>query len=159
MVKTVEEKVKEIVEEKLAEPGFESYFLIEIKIKGSKVEVFVDADTAINFDICKKISRHIEAWLDESGALGEAYTLDVSSAGVGRPLVNYRQYIKNKGRDLEVITLEGTTHLGVLLEADEQSIQLQIERKEKIGKKTINQSVIKSIPYKNIKKAIVKIRF
>jgi ribosome maturation factor RimP len=159
MVKTIEEKIKELVEEKLAEPGFESYFLIEIKIKGSKLEVFVDADTAINFDICKKISRHIESWLDESGALGEQYVLDVSSAGVGRPLVNYRQYIKNKGRDLEVTTLEGTTLTGVLLEADESLIQLKIERKEKIGKKTVLQEVNESIPYENIKKAIVKIRF
>lgn len=159
MVKTVEEKLKELVVEKLGEPGFEDYFLIEIQVSGTKVEVFIDSDTSVQYDKCKKVSRVLEAFLDESKALGEKYTLDVSSAGVGRPLVMARQYLKNIGRDLEVKKADGTSVSGPLLKATEKDFTIETEIMEKEGKKKVKKKVSETFPYDEINKAIVKIRF
>lgn len=159
MVKTVEEKLKELVVEKLAEPGFEDYFLIEIQVGGTKVEVFIDSDTSVQYDKCKKVSRALEAFLDESKALGEKYTLDVSSAGVGKPLVMARQYLKNIGRDLEVKKADGTSVTGQLLKATENDFTIESDIIEKEGKKKVKKKVTETFPYDEINKAIVKIRF
>jgi ribosome maturation factor RimP len=159
MVKSLEEKLKELVEEKLSQPGFESYFLVEIQQNNTKVEVFLDADAGVDFGVCKKISRHLESWIDESGALGESYTLDVSSAGVGRPLLLTRQFKKNEGRDLELKLLNGTSVIGLLLKATDDSITIEQEIKVKEGNKNIKKKIQQDIAYAEISKAIVKIRF
>jgi len=159
MVKTLEEKLAELVSEKLSEPGFEDYFLVEIVLKTTKVEVFLDSDTAVDYEKCKKVSRHLEAYLDESKALGEEYTLDVSSAGVGKPLKLIRQYAKNIGRDLEVKKIDGTTVSGLLLKASEVDLELEEELKVKEGKKNVLKKVTQVIPFDQIKIATVKIRF
>lgn len=159
MIKTLEEKLMELVAELLVEPEFDSYFLVEIVLKNSKVEVFLDSDTSVEYGMCKKISRHLEGYLDESKALGEEYTLDVSSAGVGKPLKLQRQYLKNVGRDLEVKKLDGTTVSGLLLKASDIQIELETEVKVKEGKKNVIKKVIHEIPFSEIKIATVKIRF
>lgn len=159
MVSTLEEKIAQLIEEVLVEQSLEDYFLVDIKVTGNRVEIFMDSDNSVHVDKCKLISRQIEAYLDEYKPLGEDYTIEVSSAGVGNPLKMPRQYKKNTGRDLEVLLLSGTTVKGLLLSADEDHIILQEEKKEKVGKKNIKQKVDHTIPYDNITKAVVKIRF
>lgn len=159
MVSTLEEKIAQLIEEVLVEQSLEDYFLVDIKVAGNRVEIFMDSDNSVHVDKCKLISRQIEAYLDEHKPLGEDYTIEVSSAGVGNPLKMPRQYKKNIGRDLEVLLLSGTTVKGLLLSADEDHIILQEEKKEKVGKKNIKQKVDHTIPYDNITKAVVKIRF
>ncbi|MBK7425881.1 MAG: hypothetical protein IPI60_02010 [Saprospiraceae bacterium] len=90
----VEEKIKALLDEKWLEPDFSDCFLVEIILKGNKLEVYLDSDTAITFEKCKKVSRVLEAYLDETKVLGAEYTLEVSSAGVGKPLLMPRQFEK-----------------------------------------------------------------
>jgi hypothetical protein len=55
------------------------------------LRVVVDADGGVALDDIALISRDLSARLDETGAMGEtAYTLEVSSPGVDRPLTQPR---------------------------------------------------------------------
>ena len=156
------ERIKELVEEKfqLDSEIFADCFLVEIKQKGSnKVEVFIDSDSGISFFQCQKMSRHIEASLDENKWLGEKYTLDVSSPGVGKPLKLVRQFKKNVGRDLEVRRKDEKPITGELISAGDESFVIQREEIEKEGKKKIKKMVEYSFEYEAIDSALVKIRF
>jgi ribosome maturation factor RimP len=159
MVQTLEEKITELVNTHLLDNSLGAYFLIEVLVSGSKVEIFLDSDDIVNFDICKQVSRAVEAWLDENGPLGDDYVLEVSSAGVGRPLLLPRQYMKNVERDLKVSLKQGTAIMGKLLEANEESILLAQEVTVKEGKKNIKKTIEHKLPYGDIEKAIVQIRF
>lgn len=101
----------------------------------------------------------MEEVLDEEQWLGEKYTLDVSSAGVGRPLKYDRQYIKNVGRTLEIKLIEGGKEKGKILEANNQAVTIEVERKEKIGKKKIRTKEALVVAYDTIKEAKIKVSF
>ena len=158
-LKTIEDKIIELLEEKFRDVEFSDCFLVEINHSGKKLGVFLDSDQGITFGTCKKISRYLEEFLDESGIIGNDYILEVSSAGVGQPLKMPRQYIKNIGRLLEVQTTDGKLATGKMLEADESKVTIEYEVKEKIGKKNVKRMVSETFDYSIIKKAIIKISF
>lgn len=156
----IEQKIKELLEAKFEEEEFKDCFLIEIEIKGEqRLEVFLDSDEGLSFGKCQRISRYLEAHLDEEKWLGEKYTLEVSSPGVRRPLKFQRQFPKHVGRKLEVKTKAGDKVEGKLTEVTDEHIILFWKERIKEGKKKKNVEFEREIPFDEIDKAIVKISF
>ena len=60
-------------------------------------------------DDCARVSRALEAWLDELDELPERYVLEVSSPGVERPLSRTRDWERFAGQEVSV---KGTRALG-----------------------------------------------
>ena len=133
-------------------------YFVDAKIQGSRVEVFIDKDGGISFDTCKKLSRKIEAVLDESKVIGEAYTLEVSSPGIGTPLKMPRQYINNINRDIEVETINSKLK-GKLIFADESVVKVELEETVLEGKKKKKILVAHEVSYSDIKVAKIKVSF
>ena len=121
------EKVQSVSEERFKEEDLNDCFLLDIIINGSKLEVYADSDEGIKFWQCQKLSRAIEAYLDESQVLGEQYTIEVSSPGTDKPLKLRRQYPRNVGRKLQVKVKEVELPIeGKLIEVGEESIELKV---------------------------------
>ena len=139
--------------------AFNDCFVVDVKQTNTKLDVFVDSDTSMTFTRCQRISRHLEAYLDEEQPLGEKYTLNVGSPGLDRPLKFHRQYLKNKGRTLEVTTTEGEKYKGELISVTEQGIILTAKIRRKEGKRKVTVVEETPVTFDNIKKAIVKISF
>lgn len=140
------EKIKSVALERFKEPDLEKCFIVEINISGSKLDVFIDTDEGVKFFQCQKLSRAIEAYLDESLVLGEKYTIEVSSPGVERPLKFLRQYPRNIGRTLEIKLKSGDTISGVLkqLESNVLTIESKGKKKKEVLKKEIDFDAIES---------------
>jgi len=155
----MEEKIEQLVQDALAALEYTDCFLVDLKVNNTRVEIYLDSDTSITFERCRKVSRQVEAVLDEKLWLGEKYTLDVSSAGVGKPLKFLRQYLKNIGRKAEVITVEEEKIKGVLTEATEEAVTIQYEETVKEGKKKKKIVVDKEVPMQAIKTTRIKISF
>jgi ribosome maturation factor RimP len=67
------------------------------------LRVVVDADRRPSLDDIAELSRSLSKELDDSGAMGEAaYTLEVSSPGVDRPLTETRHWCRAQGRLVRV---------------------------------------------------------
>jgi ribosome maturation factor RimP len=129
-LEAVKDKIRELLDQKFGEKDYEDCFLVDLTLsKSNKLQVFVDCDSGLNLEKCSLFSRYLESWLDESLALGEKYTLEVSSPGVDRPLVK-RQFPKNKGRQIRVKTTEGKLFNGVLDSVSESYISVRIEKKK-----------------------------
>lgn len=133
----LKEKITAIAEERFKETDLIDCFLVEICLNGSKLEVFIDSDEGVRFSQCQKLSRSIEAYLDESEILGQKYTLEVSSPGLGRPLKYVRQYKKNIGRQVKIKLNDGTRVEGELeaVSDDEISVLRSIKSGKTRGKK------------------------
>jgi ribosome maturation factor RimP len=56
----------------------------------------------VTVDECARVSRALEAWLDESEGLPPRYVLEVSSPGVERPLVRGRDFERFRGERVAV---------------------------------------------------------
>lgn len=156
---SLEEKIQDLLEEKLQEEEFADCYIVDIEHHGNRLEVYLDSDSGITFQTCRRISRYLESYLDEEGWLGEKYTLEVSSPGLSRPLKLRRQYIKNIGRKVEVKTHEGEKYEGTLQTVTEDKITLFYKERVKVGKRKQVQEVERELPFEEIKTTIVKATF
>ena len=151
----IEKRVKELVEEKIAE--LPNLFLVDVKMHSDgKLIVLVDGDNGIGIADCAAISRHVGFHLEEENVIAEAYNLEVSSPGIDTPLVLTRQYVKNIGRTLAIKMKDGTKREGELLAAGDEAITISEIIIEK-GKKA--ETVESTIPTYNITETNVLISF
>lgn len=157
------EKLTALLEQKFQEEEFSHLFLIELKHSANDViQVFLDSDDSVTYEYCVKISRYLEEHIEEGSWLGEKYTLDVSSAGVGAPLQLKRQYVKNIGRNVSIEVNDDHKHIkGVLSEVNEDSVVVEYEEKVKIEgrKKKELMTIRKEISFDNIKKTTITVSF
>ncbi len=155
----IEQTIPQLLAEKFQEPEFDDFFLVDLKLGiNNKLEVFVDSDSQVTFEKCRKISRFLEEHIDREGWLSEKYVLEVSSPGISRPLKFLRQYHKNIGRKVEVSTEEGK-QVGKLIAVTDENVTLEWVEKKKVGKKRVKETVQAEIPVAQITKTIVKISF
>ncbi len=81
----------------------------------TSLHVMIDRDGGVDMATCERIAARINAALD---AFADPYTLEVSSAGVNRPLVQPADYERFAGRLARVVTTlainSAKTHRGVL---------------------------------------------
>lgn len=122
------------------------------------IRVFVDAETGVTIDDCVPISRHIEGGLNREV---EDFEIEVSSAGIDRPLKKPRQYRKNIGRRLKLTDREGLTWKGSILSADESGITLHCDlpKAKKKAATAEAQPQDKVFSYEQIKEARIEIVF
>lgn len=163
----LEARVREIVEKHLPD---ESFFIVEINISGShklNLQIILDGDEGINIDQCVKISRAVGNEIEEEELIDNAYNLEVASAGISEGLKMTRQYHKNVGRDLSLKLNNGDKKKGQLLEVHEDAILIEEEvlkapaegEVKKKKKKKEYELVKTSIPFEEIKKAVVEVSF
>ena len=141
-----------------------SFFLVDIIIKPSKVSqkitILVDSDEGITIQECTSISRRLAKQLEELEVFAEAYTLEVSSPGLDQPIILLRQFQKNLGRNLKVTLKTGEVISGTLLEANEETVKLQLPLPKKKTKVPVDEaSLLKEINRNDISKAMIEISF
>ena len=144
--------------QKLLLPHLEvDIFLIEIKVKPiNNIKIYLDADAGLGIERCIKINRALYKIMEEMGFFPEGdFSLEVSSPGIGEPLKQHRQYIKNKGREVEVVLTDDNKMSGKLLEVTAENIT--VETTEGKGKKMVIKN--EDIPFSNIKQTKVLIKF
>jgi ribosome maturation factor RimP len=132
-------------------------FLVDLKVKPTNnIKIYLDEDSGLGIERCIKINRALYKQIEEQGLYPDGdFSLEVSSPGVDEPLKLLRQYIKNKGRNVEVTYNDGTKKEGKLLEVGEDSIT--IEYTEGKGKKAVVHQP--TIPFAEIKQTKVLIKF
>ena len=151
----IEKRVRELVEEKIAEKP--NLFLLDVKFHpNGKLVILIDGEKGVGIDDCAAISRHVGFRLEEENLIKTAYNLEVSSPGVDAPLTNIRQYVKNVGRNLAIKMADGTKREGKLTGITEDAIIIEEKIKEK-GKKA--ESVESVIPVNKITETKVLISF
>lgn len=112
------------------------------------VRITVDKDGGVTLDDVAEATRTFSAALDATDVMGEqAYTLEVSSPGLDRPLTAPRHWRRNVGRLVKLTTPEGATTLGRILDADERQFRLDVD------------GAAQEMPYTDVAKARVQVEF
>jgi ribosome maturation factor RimP len=147
--------IEQIISDLLAnDPG---YFLVDIKINtGNNVKVFIDADQGASIDKLVQYNRTLYKQIDGSGLFPDNnFSLEVSSPGLEEPLKLYRQYVKNTGRNVEVIEQSGIRLEGKLAAVSVDGIVVEEEK----GKGKKKEMVTHTILFDNIKSTKIQIKF
>ena len=94
-------------------------------------------EESVSIDDCARVSHELGTILDVEDFLPGAYTLEVSSPGLDRPLVKEADFRRFKGKKAKVRTrtpVEGqSVFRGVILDAGEGQVDLEVEPGRKIG--------------------------
>ncbi|MGI5282966.1 ribosome maturation factor RimP [Nonomuraea polychroma] len=91
------------------------------------LRVIVDRDGGVSLDDVADVSQAVSTALDDDDAMGQAaYTLEVSSPGVDRPLTEPRHWRRAAKRLVKAETKDGTVVEGRILAADESGVDIDV---------------------------------
>ena len=109
-------------------------YLVTLKVsKDNIIDVALDSDEDITIDDCVAVNDAVLAAFDRDD---EDYELTVGSYGITSPLLLPRQYRKNIGYEVEVLTADGRKLKGTIADADDEGFTLAMTVKRKLeGKK------------------------
>lgn len=95
------------------------------------LRVAVDKDGGVSLDDLAEATRSLSESLDESDLMGEnAYTLEVTSPGVDRPLTHPRHWRRNAGRLVDVVTSDDSSVTGRIRASDASGVVLDVDGRE-----------------------------
>lgn len=154
----IEKRIRELVEEKIAEINRPDLFIVDIKFNpaGNKAVILLDGDQGAGIADCAQVSRYVGFKLEEENVIEEAYNLEVGSPGIDTPLLLVRQYVKNIGRQVAIKTTAGEKREGNLKTVNQADIVIEEQIKIK-GKKA--EVVESQIPMEQITEIRVLISF
>ena len=100
-----EQKTEEILQPIVEEHGFELVDVEYVK-EGSNwyLRAYIDKPGGITVNDCETVSRKLSDILDEKDYIDDAYILEVSSPGLGRPLKKEKDFKRSLGEEVEIRT-------------------------------------------------------
>jgi ribosome maturation factor RimP len=91
------------------------------------LRVIVDRDGGVSLDDVADVSQAVSTALDDDDVMGQAaYTLEVSSPGVDRPLTEPRHWRRAAKRLVKAEMRDGTVIEGRIVAADEGGVDLDV---------------------------------
>jgi ribosome maturation factor RimP len=152
-------KVLKFIDERIQELDANLY-VVDLTISASNViHVSIDKISGrVSIEECMSISRNVEHNLDREK---EDFELNVSSAGLDRPLIHWNQYKKHQGKRVKIVTTEGKKIEGQLVQVEQDFIRLENEKIVKIEgtkkKETLTEEFV--LPFNQIKETKIVISF
>lgn len=140
-IKPIEE-IKEFLK-KYAEPMGIEIVDVEFSDKAEALTVYIETEAGVDLNTCEKFHNAIMEPIDElDPTFDKPYTLNVSSPGLDRPLKTARDFERNLNKEVEIklyAPIKGKKLLeGVLLEFDENSVTVRLDKEtEKINRTKI----------------------
>lgn len=96
-------EIRSLFEGEVEKMGFDLVDMtIALSQKNSDIRLFVDREGGITIDECRKVSRAISDLIFSNDLFPKDYTLQVSSPGVDRPLIDEKDFRRNKGKEVEI---------------------------------------------------------
>jgi len=131
------EQIRTIAERVARSHGLEIWDIVSRReTTGQIVRVFIDrpgpaatAEESVSIEDCEQVSREIGTILDVEDPLPFAYTLEVSSPGLDRPLRGEQDYRRFAGRLAKIVMSEAvdnqTAFEGRLRGVDDRAVLLE----------------------------------
>ena len=131
-------QAKEIVKlvEKLAVPILEKKGLEFVDVEYVKegaswyLRLYIDKEGGVGIDECVDVSRELDAQLDDD-MTEQAYILEVSSPGLGRPLKKEKDFKRSLGEEVEIRTYRAIDRqkefVGLLKAYDDSTVTITYE--------------------------------
>lgn len=127
-----EQKAEAILLRIMEKYGFELWDVEYVK-EGSNwyLRAYIDKPGGIMINDCETVSRELSDILDAQDFIEDAYILEVSSPGLGRPLKKEKDFARSVGEEIEIRTYRAIDRqkefIGILKEYDKDTITIEYE--------------------------------
>ena len=102
---SIYQSVVDLIEPTLEGNGIE---LVDVEYKKTGktwvLRVFIDKNQGVTVYDCKELSREIEDLIEIHELIDDHYVLEVSSPGLNRPLKKDTDFLRNKGKRIQIKT-------------------------------------------------------
>ena len=92
---------------------------------------YIDKPGGITVDDCEMVSRRLSDILDREDYIDEAYIMEVSSPGLGRPLKKEKDFKRSLGEEVEIRTYrmvdKKKEFTGILKSYDEKTVTIELD--------------------------------
>ena len=132
---TYEQKTEELIAPIIEQNPFELVDVEYVQEGGTwYLRAYIDKPGGITVDDCEVVSRALSDLLDKHDFIEDAYVLEVSSPGLGRPLKKEKDFARSIGEEVDVRTFRAISHqkefTGILRDYDKEKIVLEMEDQE-----------------------------
>ena len=130
---SVRERAESVITPVVEELGYE---VVEVAFgcvgKTDTLTVYIYTTGGVDLDDCVRVNDALDAPLEAADVTcGRAYTLNISSPGVDRPIVTDRDFERNGGVKVEAVFLKPVGKkkqaVGILLGQDADNVYLEIK--------------------------------
>ena len=130
-----EQKAEALAEPIISSFGFELVDVEYVKEAGTwYLRLYIDKEGGITIDDCETVSRLFSDKLDEEDFIDDAYIMEVSSPGLGRPLKKEKDFKRSIGKEVEIRTYrpidKQKEFFGVLTAYDESHVTITLDDQE-----------------------------
>lgn len=130
-----EQKAEAIAEPIVSSFGFELVDVEYVKEAGTwYLRLYIDKEGGITIDDCEAVSRLFSDKLDEEDFIDDAYIMEVSSPGLGRPLKKEKDFKRSIGKEVEIRTYRPIDRqkefFGILSAYDETHVTITLDNQE-----------------------------
>lgn len=123
--------------------------IVTVELVGSRkaptIRVFLDCEGGVGFDELSSAQEWVNAVMDELDPFPGAYTLEVSSPGIDRPLRTLEHFVRFEGEKAQIVLREPhegrAKWVGILCGVEDENVLLCVD------------DIIERLPYEHIKKA------
>ena len=142
----IEEKVENLIKEKIENIGYELYDVLYLKEgKNYILRIVIDNENGISLEDCEKVNNEITDLLDEADYIKEQYFLEVSSPGIERLLRKDWQLKKNIDNKVQISLFKKDEngfkeYIGILKQVEDDYLKIIQENNEyMVQRKNISQ--------------------
>ena len=126
-----EQKTEQLLQPIVDEYGFELVDVEYVKEAGTwYLRGYIDKPGGISIDDCEKVSRRLSDLLDQEDFIEDAYIMEVSSPGLGRPLKKEKDFRRSLGEEVEIRTYrmidKQKEFTGILKDYDENTVTITL---------------------------------
>lgn len=127
------EKLLELLEPVVESLGYEIILLeYSPNTRNALLRLYIDAPGGIGLDDCERVSKEVAGVLDVEDPISTAYSLEVSSPGLDRPLVkpaHFERFLNEQARIQLLAPKNGRRRfVGWIRAANEQSVTLETDQ-------------------------------
>ncbi len=132
-----EMKTEKLLEPIIEENNFELVDVEYVKEAGTYyLRAYIDKEGGISIDDCELVSRALSDLLDKEDFIPDAYILEVSSPGLGRPLKKDKDFQRSMGEEVDIKLYrpieKQKDFTGILKDYDGQNVTIQIDDETKM---------------------------
>jgi ribosome maturation factor RimP len=133
---TLEQKLTEMISAPVEALGYELVGIEFIRGRQSTLRIYIDSDKGITVDDCADVSHQVSAVLDVEDPISVAYSLEVSSPGLDRPLFAAKHYMQFIGEEVSVVLRIAMQNRrkwqGIIKTVDGEMITVTVEGKDEV---------------------------
>ncbi len=136
-----EQKTEDLLLPIMEENGFELVDVEYVKEGGNwYLRAYIDKPGGISVNDCELVSRRLSDLLDEKDYVEDAYILEVSSPGLGRPLRKEKDFKRSLGELVEIRTYrmveKRKEFTGILKAYDDSTVTIEEDGTDRVFDKS-----------------------